>query len=108
MATYHAGPGELVDLGTWGADIPVEHSKTIGRLRHMELARIVLKAGESWSSHEVAGPIVLQCLSGRVEYHATGGTNMLCPGQLVYLEGGDRHGLTAREDTAMLVTFVFP
>ena len=42
MATHHANPGEIVDLQTWAADLPKEHTKAIAKTDDMELIRIVL------------------------------------------------------------------
>lgn len=29
MATHHASPAEIVDLGTWAQDVPYEQTKAI-------------------------------------------------------------------------------
>ena len=58
MATHHAKPGEIVDLQTWAADLPKEHTKAIVKTDEMELIRIVLPAGKgipqpqsNWAGH---------------------------------------------------------
>lgn len=108
MATHHAVAGEVVDLQAWAFDVPAQHSKTITKTDHMELARIALKAGEEWRSHQVEGPIVVHCLTGRVRCSALGRDFDLESGQLVHLAGGEPHGLTALEDSVLLLTIVFP
>ena len=46
MATHHAKPNEIVDLATWADDMPVEKSKVIIRTSELELARLVMSAGQ--------------------------------------------------------------
>jgi quercetin dioxygenase-like cupin family protein len=107
MATRHATPGETVDLSTWGEELPQVHSKTIMRNDQLELARIVLRGGERWEEHRVDGPIVIQCLSGRVRCSVRGEDRLLSGGQLMYLPGGVPHGLKAEVDASLLLTIVF-
>jgi len=97
-----------VDLQTWASDVPAQHSKTITRNDHMELARITLGAGQAWHSHQVDGPIVIHCLAGRVQCHALGTVVELEAGQLLHLPGAEPHGLTASVDSVLLLTIVFP
>jgi quercetin dioxygenase-like cupin family protein len=107
MATRHASPGEVVDLATWGSELPGAHSKTIARDARLELARIVLKQGESWHGHRVEGPVVIHCLDGRVRCRALGEDRLLTPGRLLYLPGGQPHALEAEADSVLLLTIVF-
>jgi quercetin dioxygenase-like cupin family protein len=107
MATRHAAPGEVVDLATWGAELPEAHSKTIARHERLELARIVLGEGESWGEHRVDGPVVIQCLSGRLRCRVSGRDRLLIPGRMLYLHGGEPHALHAEADSTALLTIVF-
>ena len=107
MATRHAKPGEVVDLATWGDELSGGHSKTITKQARMELARIVLRAGESWEEHRVDGPIVFQCLSGRIRFRVASEDRLLTAGRLLYLQGGEVHAVHAETDAAALLTIVF-
>ncbi|OOG23496.1 hypothetical protein B1C78_11220 [Thioalkalivibrio denitrificans] len=107
MATRHARPGEVVDLATWGDELPGAHSKTIAKQTHMELARIVLRAGESWEAHRVDGPLVFQCLSGRFRFRVGSEDRLLTAGQLLYLQGGEVHAVHAQTDATALLTILF-
>jgi quercetin dioxygenase-like cupin family protein len=107
MATRHAESAEVVDLATWGDELPKAHSKTIARDERVELARIVLGAGETWGEHTVPGPIVIQCLTGRIRCRAEGEDRVLGPGTLLYLRGGEPHALNAEQDSTALLTIVF-
>jgi quercetin dioxygenase-like cupin family protein len=108
MATRHAQPGEVVDLATWGDELPGAHSKTIAKEERMELARIVLPAGQTWGEHRVDGPIVVQCLSGRLHFRVGSEEQLLTAGRMLYLRGGEPHALHAETDSTMLLTIVFP
>jgi quercetin dioxygenase-like cupin family protein len=107
MATSHAQPGEVVDLATWGDELPETHSKTITKQERMELARIILRAGEAWGDHRVDGPIVVQCLSGHLRFRIGTEERTLTAGRLLYLAGGEPHALYAETDSTILLTIVF-
>jgi quercetin dioxygenase-like cupin family protein len=107
MATHHATPNEIVDLQTWANDLPVEKSKVIVKTREMELARLVLLAGQEFREHQVTGPITVHCIKGEVEFSAMESTQKLTAGQLLYLEQGQPHALKATSDSIILLTIVF-
>ena len=109
MATHHASPGEVVDLATWDHDLPARHSKVITKTPGLELARLVLEAGEhmqNGGSCRVPGPIVIHCLEGEVDVTLTDRCERLRPGQLLYLEGGDKHSLAGIHQSVVLLTIV--
>lgn len=107
MATHHAKPNEVVDLSTWAQDMPDEKSKIVLRTEDMEVARLVMPAGKVFEEHKVTGPITVHCIKGTIEFNATGVTQNLKSGQLLYLLPGEAHTLTALEDTIILLTIVF-
>ena len=107
MATHHAAPGEIVNLETWAEDLPEEHSKIIARIEQMELARLVLPAGEVVGKHHIDGPLVIHCLSGAVDITALGQERNLGSGELIYLPAGEKFTMTARHHSLVLITFVF-
>ena len=107
MATHHAAPGEVVNLASWADDLPAEHSKIIARTDAMELARLVLGAGEVIGKHHIDGPLVVHCLSGSVEIVVMGATRKVDTGELLYLPPGEKFTLTARYQSLVLITFIF-
>lgn len=107
MATHHAKPNEIFDLATWADDMPVEKSKVIIRTSELELARLVMSAGQEFREHKVAGPITVHCVKGEIDFSAMGSTQTLAAGQLLYLEPGQPHALTAKVDSVILLTIVF-
>ncbi|QMU61283.1 MAG: hypothetical protein GKR92_06070 [Gammaproteobacteria bacterium] len=107
MATHHANPGEIVDLQTWAADLPKEHTKAIVKTSGLELIRIVLPAGKGIPNHKVSGPISIQCISGKVAITTMGATQELNYNQLLHLMPGEPHSLKATEDSVVLLTIIF-
>ena len=107
MATHHASPGEIIDLGTWAQDLPNEHSKAIMKTDEMELARLVIPAGKEIPNHKVSGPIVVHCTKGEIECVAMGTTQVLRSGQLLYLMPGEPYSVRAAVDSVVLLTIIF-
>tara|TARA_R110002167_G_scaffold134882_3_gene321182 strand:+ start:176 stop:514 length:339 start_codon:yes stop_codon:yes gene_type:complete len=107
MATHHASPSEVVDLETWAQDLPKDHAKAIVKTPNMELARLVFRAGETFESHKVTGPIVVHCINGMIEFTSMGTTCTLKAGQLLYLLPNELHSLRAVTDAVLLLTIVF-
>jgi len=107
MATHHAKPGEIVDLHTWAADLPKEHTKAIVKTDEMELIRIVLPAGKGIPNHKVTGPITIHCVSGKVGISTMGATQELNYNQLIHLKPGELHSLKAVDDSVVLLTIIF-
>lgn len=107
MSTHHAAPAEVVDLATWAGDLPFEKSKAIVKTAAMELARLVLPAGQGLPDHRVDGPIVIHCISGRLAVTTSRGERELGAGQLLHLPPGDPHAVVGIEDAVVLLTIVF-
>ena len=107
MATHHASPAEVIDLGTWAQDLPNEKTKAIVKTDEMELARLVIPAGKEIPTHKVTGPIIVHCISGEIELTAMGKTQLLTPNQLLYLMSDEPHLVKAVEDSVVLLTIIF-
>lgn len=106
MATHHAAPGEIVDLASWADDLPNEKTKVIIKTDEMELARLVIPKGKEFPNHKVSGPLVVQCIQGKIEFIAMGATQELHSGQLLYLMPGEPHSLKGVEDAVILLTIL--
>jgi quercetin dioxygenase-like cupin family protein len=106
VATQHAQSGEIIPL------FPVEQggerpgSVALVRDQHFEVFRLVMEAGKELPVHEVPSLITIQCLRGRVEVDAHRRAQVLPAGHLMYLAGGERHGVKALEDSSILVTML--
>lgn len=104
MALKHADPGQVIDLKPYGAALAQKQSIALFKSEDLEVMRLVLLAGKTMPSHDVAGEITLQCLEGSIEVTAEGATHVLYPGHLMYLPGRAPHALFALESASVLVT----
>lgn len=105
MALHHAAPGEKVRL------VPLSdaaHAKTAALVKTdaFEAAQLFLRAGEAIAGHSVPGYAILHCLEGDVTVHATTDIR-LGAGDWVFLERGERHSVSALEDSSLLLTILF-
>ncbi|MBL8339156.1 MAG: cupin domain-containing protein, partial [Rhodoferax sp.] len=50
------------------------------------------------------GEITIQCIEGAIDVTVDGRSHVLQAGQLLYLAGGVRHGVTALQDASAIVT----
>ncbi len=107
MATHHASPAEVVDLGTWARDLPKEVTKAIVKTDAMELIRLVIPAGKEIPTHKESQVIVVHCINGKIEFTAMGETQVLISGQLLYLLSDEAHSFKADEDSVVLLTIIF-
>jgi quercetin dioxygenase-like cupin family protein len=104
MALKHAHPGEVIDLRPLGSALSGQVTHSLLKTREMQLMRLVLPAGQSVPSHQVAGEITIHCLEGEVEVHCPSSRPRLRAGELLMLPGGEAHALTALSDASLLVT----
>lgn len=104
MALMHALPGQVLDLRPAGEGLSTDRTTALFKSRDLELIRLVLLAGRSLPPHAVPGEITLHCLVGSLEVELDDSVVRLDAGQLVYLAGNARHGVTALSDALALVT----
>ena len=107
MALPHASSGEVIDLKpAAGDDLSQFSSIALAKTDELELIRMVMPKGKTMPEHHVLGEITLLCLQGQVAVQAHGGVQLLGPGQMLYLLGGQAHALEAREDSVVLLTML--
>lgn len=104
MAIPHAAPGQAIDVRPLGARLSDAKTVALFKSEGLEVMRLVLQAGRSLPPHKVPGEITVQCLEGRLDVTAEGRSHLLGAGQMLYLQGGVLHGVTALEDASALVT----
>ena len=106
MAILHAVSGEpvivLPPVNALGERQTVALFKTSG----LEVMRVALKKGRSMPPHKVAGDITVQCLEGSIRFNSDGNERVMVAGDMLYLDGGILHSLTAIEDACLLVHIV--
>ena len=106
MALHHAASGELIDIRPLGSALANSTTKALYKSAHLEVFRMVLPAGKTTPSHQVAGEITVQCLEGSIEFKMGGFSQLMRQGELLCLAGGQAHSVTAVEDTSILVTIL--
>lgn len=106
MAIHHARPGELVDLEDWPTDVEPGQSHAIIVTDTIEVARLVMPEGKTLPEHEIAHPIIIQCVKGEIELTTKRARQALAPGQLVHLLADDPYSLSALEDSIVLLTII--
>lgn len=105
MALPHATANEPVDVRPLGAWLAGEKTTALFKSRDLEVIRLVLPAGASLPPHQVRGEITIHCLEGRLTVECEEGVrSTLEGGQLLFLSGGQRHGVSALADASALVT----
>ncbi|MBL0086121.1 MAG: cupin domain-containing protein [Ideonella sp.] len=104
MALQHSQPGQVIDVAPLGARLREGKTSALFKAGQLELARIVLRAGESMREHQAPGEITLQCLEGLLELTTPTGSQLLRPGQLIHLLKREPHALKAIEDSSALLT----
>jgi quercetin dioxygenase-like cupin family protein len=104
MAIHHASPGEVIDIRPLGDRLAQAVTSTLAKSDQIEVIRLVLPAGKEIPPHKVASPMTVQCLEGRVEFHAHDRWQTLEPGQMLYLDGGQMHAVKSVEHSSVLIT----
>jgi quercetin dioxygenase-like cupin family protein len=104
MSLPHAASGDLINIAPLGDRLENAVSTAFLKTEHLELMRLVLRAGKSMPEHWVEGELTLQCLEGSFELEAHGKRQTLGAGEMVYLAPRVPHALHARENTSVLLT----
>lgn len=71
-----------------------------------EAVQLVLRAGDDIAEHAVPGHATIHCLEGRVLLKMEDDLQ-LTAGDWVYLDRGQKHSVSAIEDSSLLVTILF-
>jgi len=82
----------------------VENKPAINVLMQTESSkeiRIVLKKGQVMKKHQTPFPIIVEVFSGAIHFGVHGTKHQLKAGDLIALEGGIPHDLTAMEDSTV-------
>ncbi len=106
MALHHAGPLEKVRL-TSVAEADEAKRSALVKTDSFEAVQLVLRSGETIPSHSVPGYATVHCLEGAVILDA-GEQVELAAGDWLYLDRGQKHSVSALEDSLLLLTILFP
>lgn len=88
---------------------PFETKPQARKLIEADGANLVVlsfKAGQKWSQHHSIHPIIVQVLSGSVDFEVKGRTLRLKPGSPIHLTAHLLHEVRAVEDATLMVTML--
>jgi quercetin dioxygenase-like cupin family protein len=106
MAITHAQPGEVVNVKPLGAALSSTVTKTLFKTPQVEVIRLVMPSGKEIAGHSAPGPIIVQCLEGRIAFTHSDKTVELAAGELIYLEAGEPHSVRGVQDASFLLTIL--
>jgi quercetin dioxygenase-like cupin family protein len=106
MALPHAQLLDVVSVRPLGDRLIDAFSTSLVKTSRLQVLHLVLPARQDQPEHHVADECIVHCLEGDVEVVMPGGSRRLGPGQFVVLPAGQRHALSARVDSAVLLTLL--
>ncbi len=104
MAIAHAASGQLMDVQPLAGQLGDARTVALFKSNELEMMRLVMPAGKAMPAHGVKGESTIHCLEGEIELSMNGHTQRMQAGQLVWLEGGVNHALTAVKNSSLLLT----
>jgi quercetin dioxygenase-like cupin family protein len=106
MALPHAHLLDVINVGPLAEALHTAVSTSLLKTDRLQLLHLKLAARRDQPEHHVDDECTIHCLEGDVEVMMPGGVRRLGPGQLVVLPAGQKHSLSARVDSAVLVTLL--
>ena len=106
MALPHARLLDVIDIRPLGAALRDAVSTSLLKSERIQLLHLVLPIHRDIQQHHVDDECTIHCLEGDVEVLMPGGARRLGPGQLVVLPAGQPYALSARADSALLMTLL--
>ena len=82
--------------------------KTLVKEGALRITQVMLRKGSPLGSHQIAGPVSIQMLRGRLRLTTADGELQLEPGDLVALDACVAHAAEAVSDCALLITMAMP
>ena len=106
MALPHAQLLDVIGVRPLGDKLIDAFSTSLIKTDRMQLLHLVLPARHDVPEHHVEDECCLHCLEGDVEVVMPGGTRHLAQGDLVVLPARQKYSLSARVDSAVLMTLL--
>lgn len=104
MSLHRAASGEVINLLPLGLSLSENVSTALFKTDQLEAMRLVLTAGKEIPEHTVTGDFTLHCLEGRVELHVGERTEILQPGQMMFVAADVPYSIKALDDASLLMT----
>lgn len=106
MALVHIEAGEKHQLPTLASLASDAVTSALVKTDRFEAVHLFLRAGTRIPPHAVKGYLTLHCLEGLVTFECRR-KHELTAGDWLYLSRGEEHGLTAIEDSSLLLGILF-
>jgi quercetin dioxygenase-like cupin family protein len=106
MALPHARPLDVIDIRPLGPALHDAVSTSLLKTQRLQLLHLVLPARRDLPQHHVDDECTIHCLEGDVEVQMPSGVRRLAPSQLVVMPAGQPYSLSARVDSAVLMTLL--
>lgn len=106
MALPHAQLLDVIGVRPLGDALIDAFSTSLIKTERLQLLHLVLPARQDMPEHHVDDECCIHCLEGDVDVAMPGGTRHLMAGDLVVLPARQRHAISARADSALLVTLM--
>ncbi len=106
MALPHAEPLDVISVRALGDALHTTVSTSLLRSDRVQLLHLVLPQHQELPLHHVDDTCILHCLEGQVDVVMPGGMRRLGAAELLVLPPAQAHGLSARVDSAVLVTLI--
>jgi len=104
MAQSHLTSGIKGSVSPLGNSLCDARTTALVKGQQLEVARIVLLAGQEMREHKAPGEITLQCLEGHFEFRTPDQVHSMHAGDFLHLDAGVTHSLRAVSDTSALLT----
>lgn len=99
-------PQRAVQFCSRDRDFGATRSTVVLQSDRVKVVRRSLSADESLKTHRAPGPLIVQCLEGRVDFSVEGSLWELNPGDLLHLPHRQPHGVHAHEPSTLLLTIL--
>ena len=106
MGIMHAKASEPISVSPLGSDLSAARTTALVKTDSLEVIRLIVPAGKEIASHRTKGEVTIQCLEGEVGITVNGVTEVLSPGQLLYLNKNELHAVRGIRDASLLVTIL--
>lgn len=106
MALPHAQLLDVIGVRPLGDALIDAFSTSLIKTERLQLLHLVLAARQDLPEHHVDDECCIHCLEGDVDVLMPGGARHLAAGDLIVLPARQRHAISARADSALLVTLM--
>lgn len=78
--------------------------RTLAKSGRLRITLVAMQTGNVIGTHQADSPMTLQVLQGHIRFRANDGEHEMRTGELLFFGPGDAHDITAREESALLIT----